>query len=244
MPRFFVPSESIGDGNIRITGSDASHIMRSLRMAKGEKVTVCDMDSTEYECVISGFDGTDVLLDILSCGNGKTEPPYKVTLYQALPKSDKMETIIQKAVEAGVYAIVPFISERCISRPDEKGKKTKLERWNKIAESAAKQCGRGIIPRVLEISDKSAAFSEASKADTAIMLYECENETSFKDLIKNTERCAQIAIIVGAEGGFAESEADAARAVGIKTAGLGPRILRCETAPIVALGAISYELEL
>jgi len=164
LPRFFVSDDNIYDGSIRIIGSDASHIMRSLRMVKGEKITVCDMKSTEYECVISDFDGNDVLLDIVSSGKGKTEPPYKVTLYQALPKSDKMETIIQKSVEAGVYAIVPFVSDRCISRPDEKGKLAKLERWNKIAESAAKQCGRGIIPKVLEITDRKAAFEKSSKS--------------------------------------------------------------------------------
>lgn len=236
--------QNISGANIRITGPDALHITKSLRMAKGEKITVCDMKSTEYECIVADFENGDVVLDIVSKARGKTEPPYKVALYQALPKSDKMETIIQKSVEAGVYEIIPFISERCISRPDDKGKRSKVERWNKISESAAKQSGRGIIPKVCDILSAKEAFEKASGADISILLYECESTVSLKDIIKDARKDCSISIIIGAEGGFGENEVEAAGALGIKSAGLGPRILRCETAPVVVLGAISYELEL
>ena len=239
-----MPEQNISGANIRITGPDALHITKSLRMAKGEKVTVCDMKSTEYECIVADFENGDVVLDIASKSQGKTEPPYKVALYQALPKSDKMETIIQKSVEAGVYEIIPFISERCISRPDDKGKRSKVERWNKISESAAKQSGRGIIPKVCDILSAKEAFEKASGADISILLYECESTVSLKDIIKDARKDCSISIIIGAEGGFGENEVEAAGALGIKSAGLGPRILRCETAPVVVLGAISYELEL
>ena len=239
-----MPEQNISGANIRITGPDALHITKSLRMAKGEKVTVCDMKSTEYECIVADFENGDVVLDIVSKSQGKTEPPYKVALYQALPKSDKMETIIQKSVEAGVYEIIPFISERCISRPDDKGKRSKVERWNKISESAAKQSGRGIIPKVCDILSAKEAFEKASGADISILLYECESTVSLKDIIKDARKDCSISIIIGAEGGFGENEVEAAGALGIKSAGLGPRILRCETAPVVVLGAISYELEL
>lgn len=244
MPRFFVPTENVSDGKIIINGGDAMHITRSLRMTRGERLTVCDSSSTEYECVISDISADTVTVDILSQGPSQNEPPYKVTLFQALPKSDKMETIVQKSVEAGVYDIVPFISERCISRPDEKGKKNKVERWNKISESAAKQCGRGVIPKVSDIISFEDALEKAASADTAILLYEDEKAVSLKKLLKQCGKDASISIIVGAEGGFSAEEAKCARAHGILSAGLGPRILRCETAPVVTLAAISYELEL
>ena len=217
-------------------------------MAKGERLTVCDMHSTEYECVIQGFEGTDVLLEVISKSMGKTEPPYKATLFQALPKGDKMELIIQKAVETGAYAIVPFISERCISRPDAKSAKGKLERWNKIALEAAKQCGRGIIPEVLPICSFDEAVRMASDADAPIFFYEGDGVRSLKSVLSdvklNENEPITVSAMIGAEGGFAKSEVEKAFASGLVPTGLGNRILRCETAGIVALSAISYALEL
>lgn len=222
--------------------------MRSLRMAKGEKLTVCDMHSSEYECVIKDFEGSDVLLEVISKSQGKTEPPYKATLFQALPKGDKMELIIQKAVETGVYAIVPFISERCISRPDAKSAKGKLERWNKIALEAAKQCGRGIIPKVFPICSLDEAIKAASDANVPILFYEGDDVRSLKsvlaDIELNENEPVTISAMIGAEGGFAKGEVEKACASGLIPTGLGNRILRCETAGIVALSAISYALEL
>lgn len=217
-------------------------------MAKGEKLTVCDMHSTEYECVIQGFEGTDVLLDVMNKSVGRTEPPYKAMLFQALPKGDKMELIIQKAVETGAYAIVPFISERCISRPDAKSAKGKLERWNKIALEAAKQCGRGIIPEVLPICSFDEAVRMASDADAPILFYEGDGVRSLKSVLSdvklNENEPITVSAMIGAEGGFAKSEVEKAFESGLVPTGLGNRILRCETAGIVALSAISYALEL
>ncbi len=244
MPRFFVPCESITGDKIRIQGGDAVHITRSLRMARGENVTVCDSKAVEYKCVIEDFTDSDVILSVLSSCESKTEPLYKVTLYQALPKSDKMETIVQKAVETGVFEIIPFISERCISRPDEKGKKAKTERWNKIAQAASKQCGRAIIPKVQDVLSISQAFEFCHDSDISILLYEDERASSLKSVLKTLDKNAKISVFIGAEGGFSKDEVQLAKSNGIVTAGLGPRILRCETAPIVTLAAISYELEL
>ena len=248
MPRFFVSDASIQNTQIRITGSDATHIMRSLRMKTGEKVTVCNMHMTEYDCVIKNFEDNDVILDIVSATKGSTEPPYKLVLYQALPKNDKMEFIIQKSVEAGAAGIVPFISERCISRPDKKSAGSKVERWNKIALEAAKQCGRGIIPYVNEICTYNDAIKDAAKADIKIMFYEGDNTVSLTKVLSgikaDPDNPVTISIIIGAEGGFSLDEVAKAKDRGFTPTGLGPRILRCETAPIVALGAISYALEL
>ena len=248
MPRFFVPSDNINDKQIRITGSDAVHITRSLRMAKGEKLTVCDMKSFEYECVISDFENGDVLLDVISACEGKTEPPYRVTLFQALPKSDKMEFIVQKAVETGVFEIVPFISERCISRPDSKSAASKTGRWNRIALEAAKQCGRGIVPEVKPICTYKEALDMAAKSECPILFYEGDGVCSLKkvlsDIACDKQNLLHIAIIIGSEGGFSLKEVEEAAKLGITPTGLGNRILRCETAPIVALSALSYALEL
>lgn len=247
MPRFFVSEENIGEDHIRITGADASHIMRSLRMSTGEHVTVCNMKSREYECVIESFGEGEVMLSVKECFEGLTEPPYKAVLYQALPKGDKMELIIQKAVELGVFEIVPFISERCISRPDKKSMASKLERWNKIALEAAKQCGRGIVPAVCEPCSFEEAVRRASNADIRMLLYENEQYRSLRDALESARQNAdmpEISLMVGAEGGFSEKEAERACDVGLEAVSLGRRILRCETATISALGAVSYALEL
>lgn len=249
MPRFFVTGDNISETEIRITGSDASHIMRSLRMKTGEAVTVCDMHCIEYECVIEDFESDCVVLKINSSCPGNTEPPYSLTLYQALPKSDKMEFIIQKAVETGAGRIVPFISERCISRPDKKSARSKSERWNKISLEAAKQCGRGIVPVVEEICSFDEALNEAKLADVPILFYEGDNTKPLRELLgpicpDPDKEKIKISVIIGSEGGFSCNEVERAAKSGISVAGLGPRILRCETAPVVALGAISYALEM
>lgn len=244
MPRFFVPSDNITGDCIRITGSDAAHMARSLRMSAGDEVTVCDMKCTEYECVIDRFENGDAYLKVVSSASGKTEPPYRVTLFQALPKGDKMETVIQKSVETGVFEIVPFISERCISRPDDKSKRSKLERWNKISLEAAKQCGRGIVPEVKDILSYAGMTDAALKSDVAILFYEGDGVVPLNRILEGVSPSSTISVIVGSEGGFSQAEVDLAREKGILIAGLGPRILRCETAPIFALSAISYALEL
>ena len=213
-------------------------------MSKGEKITVCDMHSSEFLCEIYAFENGEVILKILNRETGRTEPPYRVTLFQALPKGDKMDSIVQKSVETGVYAIVPFISERCVSRPDSKSEKNKLERWNRISLEAAKQCGRGIVPEVRSVCRFDDAVRQAAKFSLPILLYEGSRMISLKAVLENAADCTEISIIVGCEGGFSAAEAEKAVGAGIYAAGLGPRILRCETAPAAALSAISYALEL
>ena len=252
MPRFFVRKEQISDdGVIRILGDDAHHIARSLRMAAGEKITVCDMQRMEYQCELIEFeDDKAVLARITESRQMNTEPPFVAHLYQALPKGDKMDTIIQKAVECGVASIVPFESERCVVRckPEQEDKKT--ERRQRIATEAAKQCGRGSIPEVAPTRRFSDVLQQARNVDIPIFCYEGEGTVPLRKLLQSG--CAQlpqdaiptISIVVGSEGGFSQAEAKAAENAGFLMAGLGRRILRTETASSFVLSALVYEFEL
>ena len=247
MPRFFVSHEDIVGSLITVRGDDALHISRSLRLKKGERVTVCDPDSTEYLCEAVEFYKDHVEFRVLSSQNCASEPPYDAVLCQALPKGDKMDLIVQKAVETGVSGIIPFISEYCISRPDLKTSANKLERWNRIALEAAKQCGRGKVPRVAPICTFGELFERLS--GDSIILYENEDRRSLKQALRDISSSnggtvsERLNIAVGSEGGFSDSEIEYARTHGMLSAGLGSRILRCETASIAALAMLSYEFE-
>ena len=244
MPKFFVRQDSISDQRITIIGDDAFHISRALRMAKGEHITVCDMQCNEYDCVLAEFNPDSVVADIISSKRIDNEPPVKVYLFQALPKGDKLDTVIQKAVECGVYEITPFESERCVvkSKPDAEERKT--ERRNRISLEAAKQCGRGYIPRVNPTVSFEEAVRKACECELCLFCYEAEEQASLKELLKSN-RCAEaIAVFIGSEGGFSVAEAAYARDNGMKSVSLGKRILRTETAPSFVLSCISYETEL
>ncbi len=250
MPRFFVRRDQIVDDLVRIVGDDAHHIARSLRMAVGECITVCDMQRTEYQCELTGFDGDSmVTARIVSSRSMNTEPPFIAHLYQALPKGDKLDTVIQKAVECGVSGITPFESERCIVRckPEQEEKKT--ERRRRISAEAAKQCGRGCIPDVEPTCSFSDVLDRAAGADIPIFCYEGDDTLPLRTLLREPLRAAQgriptISIVIGSEGGFSQNEAEAARSRGFLLAGLGRRILRTETAAAFVLSALVYELEL
>jgi len=232
MPRFFCENfKEVGE----ITGDDAHHISRSLRMAVGEEITVCDTLGNDYICDIVGFGENSVKLNIKETRKSETEPSIKVTLFQCMPKSDKLETVVQKAVELGVEKIVPVLSSRCVSRPDNKSAKKKAERLRKIAESAAKQSGRGIIPEIGEMLTFGEALKEISAYDEAIVFYELGGEP-LRSLID--ERIESVAILIGPEGGFSCEEIEKANAQGVVSATLGKRILRTETAPLAAITAI------
>ncbi len=236
------------DGMIVLTGDNANHISRSLRMRAGEKIIVCDGVNTEYNCTIEGFTSDTVSLRVDSKNMGINEPDYKATLFMALPKSDKMEQIIQKSVETGVSCVVPFISSRCISKPDEKAIGSKLERWRKIARSASEQCGRVRIPEIVRPVDFSAAVGmmcDKNKYDASFICYECERDNSLTSFLSRIEKNANtgIAFMVGAEGGFSPSEVALTDSFGIERISLGRRILRCETAPIYVLSVMSALLE-
>ena len=230
-PRFF--GENGGETAL-ITGTDAVHISRVLRMKPGELAIVCDGQGTDCLCRIISADGNAVELEVLDRRPSEGEPAVTVRLFQCMPKSDKMDFIVQKAVELGASEIIPVISKRCVSRPDDKTAAKKRERWQRIAEEAAKQCGRGRIPTVGEM----ISFGEAVKAHcggTGILFYECGGER-LNDIIKPS--VSVIDVYIGSEGGFEPSEAELAANAGIVPATLGTRILRCETAPVAALAVL------
>ncbi len=234
MPRFFV--NNINENNVIIDGNDALHIRKSLRMNIGDVLTVC-CNGIDYSCEISEINMETILLKVLFFNKSESEPNINLTLYQAIPKSDKLELIIQKAVELGASQIIPVLTRRCISRPSEKDFQKKLSRYNKIAESASKQAGRAIIPQVLPMINYSSAIETMKKDDVSIVFYESGglrlNEMNFSDK-KN------ISIMIGSEGGFDDLEISEAQKNGIETVWLGNRILRCETAPITAISLLMY----
>lgn len=237
MPRFFV--ENVSGGQITILGEDAQHIGRVLRMAPGESLVVCDpITDVEYYCKIQSIMPDAVFLQVDRAQQSAAEPDVQVRLYQALPKSDKMELIIQKAVELGVEAITPLLTKRCVSRPEEKSLQKKQERWQRIALEAAKQCGRGKVPQVRPVLSYRQAVEELARQPLAVLFYELGGER-LKELL--TPKPQSISIVVGAEGGFDPEEVRQAQQHGVRTATLGKRILRCETAPLCALSAIMYE---
>ena len=236
MPRFF--TNELDENNIVLTGSDANHIGRSLRMRPGEEVTVC-CNGTDYRCTIGSITAEAVYLDLVEKHRCAAEPNIEVTLFQAVPKLDKLEYIIQKSVELGASRIVPVLTRRCISRPDPKDfERKKLPRLNKIAEEAAKQSGRGIIPEVTNMVSLSEALSMMEKLDRTVILYEEEGGCSFGEV--GFEGAGTVGIFIGSEGGFDREEAEAAVKTGAKQVWLGRRILRCETAPITALSILMF----
>jgi len=245
MPRFFVTADLVDleSRSVSIIGDDARHIARSLRMAVGDEITVCDGSSKEYLCSLSYIRDGECRADIISEALAVSEPKSHITLYMAYPKGDKLETVIQKAVELGATKIVPFESSRCIKRPKAEKIDKLTSRLRRIAEEAAKQCGRAIIPEVSEPTSFKQAMSEASECQLCLFCYECEDKRSLKSALRGPFP-SSIAVIVGAEGGFSKDEADYAESLGARPVSLGRRILRCETAPLFALAAISYQLEL
>ncbi|MDO5560664.1 MAG: RsmE family RNA methyltransferase [Oscillospiraceae bacterium] len=229
MPRFFV--DEISEKHASITGDDARHIMRSLRMKTGDALTV-SCKGIDYSCVIDSFSDETVNLEVLFFNKCKSEPTVDITLYQAVPKLDKLEMIIQKSVELGVSRIVPVLTRRCISRPSEKDFSKKLGRYQNISLSAAKQSGRGIIPEIMPIINYTQAIECMKKSDCSLMFYE-QGGIRFSEV--DFDGVRTISLLVGSEGGFDEAEVGQADAAGVKRIWLGDRILRCETAPLAAL---------
>lgn len=248
MPRFFIDKESVlernGQKEIIIRGEDAHHISRALRMAEGEKIEACDMQKTVYLCELTGFSEKEVFARVIEETVATSEPKYKLRLFQALPKGDKMETIIQKTTECGVSEIIPFRSERCVVKLDSKDAEKKRERWQKIAESGAKQSGRGIIPAICPVMNFEDAVKGALESSLTIFCNEREKETTLKNALQKNQIDKDIAIIIGSEGGFSEREEEYIIKKGAISVTLGNRILRCETAPTFVLSCISYQTEM
>ena len=245
MPRFFTPTENF-DGNIvKITGDDSYHIARVLRMAVGDEIIVADMQGREHTCRLLRIRDEQCECEIISSQEGKTESPVEITLFMAYPKGDKLETVIQKAVELGAYKIVPFESSRCIKKPKADKAEERTARLNRIAEEAAKQCGRAILPTVSLPLSFSEMIKSAKESELTLFCYEGTGTLSLKSILTPFENAPEsIAVIVGCEGGFSPDEASKAEEAGFKMANLGPRILRCETAPDYCLSALSYKFEL
>ena len=250
MPRFFVQKDSIVNDTVTLMGDDAHHVSRSLRMAAGEQITVCDMQGFEYTCELTEFLPDRVCARILETRKSNTEPPYRAQVYQALPKGDKLDSVIQKAVECGACEITTFESERCITRMKDQNEEKKLERRQKIATEAAKQCGRSILPAVYPTVRFRDAIASAAKADIALFCYEGDGTEPLPLVLRacrkelTSEAIPTVSIVIGSEGGFSLAEAEWAIAQGMHPVGLGKRILRTETAATFVLACLSYELEL
>lgn len=243
---FYVEHSQITEKQIFITGEDVNHIKNVLRMGKGEKIVICDGQGKDYYCSIADMDKEQVVADILEINDTETELPAKIYLFQGLPKKDKMELIIQKAVELGVYEIIPVSMKRCVAKIDDKKKeKKKLERWQAISTSAAKQSGRGIIPNVHHLLSFSEALEKAAQLDCAIVPYEQATDiTASHERIQKACEKKSIGIFIGPEGGFDDAEIEQVLNAGFQTITLGKRILRTETAGLTILSILMFEMEL
>ena len=239
MVRFFVePEELVGD-HLVLTGENAQHA-KVLRLKAGEEVLVCDGKSLECLCRVESLGTGQLDVAVLERRESVTEAKVQVSVYMAFPKADKLEHVIQKATELGAYEIVAFPSGRCISKPDEKSLKKKLERWQKIAASAAEQSGRGRIPQVLVLGSFQEALKRAATADKALLFYENEQAVTLK-MALSASPYQTVSLLTGPEGGLEEKEVEQARNAGLQVCTLGKRILRCETAPLCALSAVMYD---
>lgn len=235
MPRFFV--DKVNEGTHVLSGSDALHVMKSLRMKPGEEITLCSGDNFDYFCIIDKIIEDDVYLSVKEKSPNVSEPETKITLYQGVPKLDKMELIVQKCVEIGVCKIVPLMTSRCVSKPDTKTMSKKIERWRRISKEAAKQSGRGIVPEILEAVNIKDIHM-LSGYDESIVFYECGGDRVSKII---TCKPRSVAVFIGPEGGFETSEIEHLTKQGAKKASFGPRILRTETAAISAVTLILYQ---
>ena len=245
MYQFFVEPSQIQGNRIVITGKDVNHIKNVLRMKKGEELAVSNgVDGKEYRCGIEDFTEDEVVCTLRFVKEDDLELPSKVYLFQGLPKADKMELIIQKAVELGVYQVIPVSCKRAVVKLDEKKEKSKIARWQGIAEAAAKQSKRGIIPEIKNVMSMKKAIVYSENCQVRIIPYElAEGMEKTKEIINTLKPGQDVAIFIGPEGGFEESEVQAAMDKGIVPVTLGKRILRTETAGMTVLSWIMYQLE-
>lgn len=239
MPRFFVPKEEIGESFMVLTGENAAHA-KVLRLKNGDEVTVCDGEGTDYRCTVSDVASGQISLVVHAAAPAESEASVQCSVYMAFAKSDKFEHVIQKATELGATELVCFPSARCVSRPDEKSLAKKLERWQKIAASAAEQSRRGKIPQVITLPSYQAALDRAAQAELSVCFYENEEKLTFRAAIAQKCPFRTAALLTGPEGGFEPEEVAQAAKAGLAICTLGSRILRCETAPLCALSALMY----
>ena len=249
MYHFFVEPEQVTGQEVVITGNDVNHIRNVLRMKPGDEVLISDGAGLDMHCQITDITPEEIRCQILDTASARSESPVKFYLFQGLPKSDKLEHIIQKSVELGVYEIIPVETVRSVVRYDAKKQKSKQERWQKIAESAAKQSNRGIIPEVKEILGFDAALEYARSADgngLDLILIPYENYKDMnatKEVIETIRPGMRVGIFIGPEGGFDPSEVEKAMGASAVPISLGNRILRTETAPLMLLSVLTFALE-
>lgn len=238
MVRFFVKPEELLEDTVVLAGDNAVHA-KVLRVKPGEQLIVCDGQGSECICTVSDMSSEQISLVVNQRLESTTEATVKVSVYMAFSKGDKFEHVVQKATELGAYEIIVFPAARCVSKPDEKSIRKKLERWQKIAAAASEQCGRGLIPEVIVLNSYSEALNRARLADIAILFY--ENERS--QTLRSTLQChySSVSLLTGPEGGLERSEVQQALDAGVQVCTLGKRILRCETAPLCALSAVMYD---
>lgn len=244
MPKFFVEPSKVKNGTIVIDTEDVNHITRVLRMEIGDEISVCDSAGTDYVAKINEISKNAVVCSVVDSKKSDTEPELQVTLWQGIPKGSKMEYIIQKTTELGIKRIVPVTMSRCVSKIENKkdGEK-KVQRWQKIAESAAKQSGRGIVPEICMPVSFSEAVDGLLKCDKAFAPYECEENNSIKSVISGIGGNMSLGFIIGPEGGFAPEEIDNLTGRSIPSVTLGKRILRTETAGETVLAILMYEAD-
>ena len=238
MARFFVEADQMLVDMVALTGENAQHA-KVLRLKAGEQVLICDGAGQECVCEVIGMGGGTVELAVLERREAASEAGVRVSIYMGFPKSDKLEHVIQKATELGADEIIAFPAARSVSKPDEKSLKKKLERWRKIAASAAEQSGRGRIPQVLVLDSYASALDRAGKADKALLFYENERATTLRMALESSS-FETVSLMTGPEGGLEEKEVRQAMDAGLQVCTLGRRILRCETAPLCALSAVMY----
>ena len=253
MHHFFVEPHQVGEHEIQILGTDVNHIKNVLRMRIGDQIAVSDGFGHAYKCRIVRLEEAQVAADIIAREDVHAELPSRLVLFQCLPKGDKMELIIQKAVELGAASIVPVASRRCVVKLDTKKEENKRRRWNAVAESAAKQSGRGIIPQVAPTVDFKEAVRQAKALDVCLIPYECADELlevqgmtameQTRSLLQNIEKGQSVGIFIGPEGGFEKAEVQAAIEAGAKPITLGKRILRTETAGLCILSVLMFYME-
>lgn len=245
MYQFFVEPSQIQGNRIVITGSDVNHIKNVLRMKAGDEIAVSNgMDGKEYRCGIEAFTEDEIACGLRFVKEDGVELPSKIYLFQGLPKADKMELIIQKAVELGAFEVIPVAAKRCVVRLDEKKAAGKISRWQGIAEAAAKQSKRAVIPKVHPVLSMKEAVAYAQNMDVKLIPYElAEGMQHTKQMIEAVKPEQSIAVFIGPEGGFEESEIQMAREAGIEPVTLGRRILRTETAGFTVISWLMYQLE-
>lgn len=244
MQHFFVIPEQVGETEIYVTGQDVNHMKNVLRMKIGEQVEISDGNNKKYLCEVSAYEEEQAVLRILEIKEADTELKSRLYLFQGLPKNDKMELIVQKAVELGAYEVIPVSMKRCVVKLDAKKAAKKVERWNSISESAAKQAGRSIIPKVSDVVSYREALERAEQLDVVLVPYELEEGMAeTKKLLHQIQPGQSVGIFIGPEGGFEREEVEQAIEAGAHPVTLGRRILRTETAGFTMLSILMFELE-